>query len=158
MKSVAFVTYKTIGETLPDGRHDGPPSGWHDGPENRRALLIQNDNCGKSASDAKSISHARDEIGNLWGRLREALPHLDCIVIYVGLNGLKRVIALATQLPPSKVTFVCCECDLPMTEAMIQAAGMATARRLLCECGGYQTMERLYRHFLKTGELAAPEE
>ncbi len=162
MKSVAFVTYNTISDKL--------PSGWREGPENRRALLVQNSNCNKWAvdsllggaqvpppgykrSDAKYVDRVRDEIGILWGQLQEALPELDHVVVYVGSKGSERAIALAAQLPASKVTFVGCDCGLLAKEAVVQAAGMTEARRMLCECGGNRTMERLYLRFMETGEL-----
>jgi len=162
MKRIAFVTYNTIGNL---------ESGWHNGPESRQALVVQNSKCGKWAVDAlldgasvpppdykrsetKYADHVRDEIGKLWEQLQKALPDLDHVVVYVGSKGSERAIALAAQLSPSKVTFVGCVCGLLVKEALIQAAGMAGTRRMLCECGGGRTLERLYRRFMETGELS----
>lgn len=162
MKRIAFVTYNTVGETK---------GGWHDGADGRRALVVQNSNCNQWAVDAlldgarvpptgykrsetKYVDRVRDEISSLWEQLQKAMPELDHVVVYVGSRGSERAIALAAQLPPSKVTFVGCTCGLPAKEALVQAAGMAEARRMLCECGGHLTMERLYLRFMETGELS----
>lgn len=95
----------------------------------------------------------REEIGILWEKLQESLPYLDHVVVYVGASGSERVIALAAQLPASKVTFVGCDCGLPNKEALIQAADLDDARRILCECGGRRTMKLLFQNFMETGEL-----
>ena len=84
---------------------------------------------------------------------RESLPNLDHVVIYVGTRGSERAIALAAELPADKVTFVGCDCRLPEKDALIDAAGLSESQRILCECGGHRTMEKLYRDFMTTGEL-----
>ncbi len=144
MKNVAFVTYNSVGDSL--------SSGWHDGPSDRRALVLQR-TTGDGASVKLEPGQRSDQISILWGELQKALPELDHIVVYVGANGSQRAIALAGQLPASKISFVGCDCGILQKEAMIQAAGLTEARRLLCECGGHRTMKRLYTHFMETGTL-----
>ena len=146
MKNVAFVTYNTVGDDL--------SSGWH-GSNGRRALILQRVNGdGRRSSGSKLSPDARrDEIGTLWGQLQEALLELDHVVVYVGARGSEHAIALAAQLPAAKVTFVGCDCGLSHKEALVQAAGMADARRMLCECGGHRTMSALFESFMETGEL-----
>ncbi len=159
MKNVAFVTYNTVGDKF--------PSGWHDGPDGRRVLLVQNTRGQRwgarrnpdEPSDVNRttdefVDRVRDEISSLWRQLQEALSTLDHVVVYVGSEGSERAIALAAQLPASKVTFVGCDCGLSHKEALIQAAGMYGAGRMLCECGGHRTMERLFLRFMETGQLA----
>lgn len=102
----------------------------------------------------KYADHVRDEIGTLWGKLQETIAEIEHVVVYVGSNGSERAIALAAQLPASKVTFVGCDCGLLQKEAMVQTAGLAAARRMLCECGGHRTMGQLFERFMETGELA----
>lgn len=160
MKTVAFVTYNTVGGNIANG--------WHEGAEGRRALVIQNSTGNRWAvnaivgpadelppdyrrSDQQFVDCVRDEIGALWGQLQQMLSDLDHVVVYVGSKGSERAIALAAQLPPSKVTFVACDCGLPIKEAMIQVAGMDAAGRVLCECGGQRTMERLFQRFMEAG-------
>lgn len=155
MKNVAFVTYNTVG--------NGLLNGWHDGLADRRALLVQNTKGARWGASEEQVRPALDtpeaadrvrgEISNLWGELQTALPELDHVVIYVGASGSERAIALAAQLPATKVTFVGCDCGLPHKEALIRSAGMTAAQRVLCECGGHRTMERLYLRFMETGEL-----
>ncbi|MEK7584429.1 MAG: hypothetical protein AAB490_04230 [Patescibacteria group bacterium] len=156
MKNVAFVTYNTVGDKL--------SSGWH-GSNGRRALVLQNSSGDRWAVDkfyrsdpasyrrSDHASHVMDEISNLWNELQTVLSEIDHIVVYVGSRGSEQAIALAAQLPASKVTFVGCDCGILVKEAMVQAAGLAKARRLLCECGGHRTMETLFESFMETGEL-----
>lgn len=161
MRKVAFVTYNRVG--------DGVVSGWHDS-NGRQALVLQNSRGEEWAVDpiyksspnysrakVECVDRVRDEIGNLWGQLQEVLPELDHIVVYVGSAGSERAIELAAQLPASKVTFVGCDCGLPFKEATVLRAGLAEARRMLCECGGVRTMGRLYAAFMATGELRTSE-
>ncbi len=156
MNSVAFVTYNSVGDNL--------SSGWHD-RDGRRAFVLQNSRGERWAVDkfyqadpdgykrSEHADHVRDEIGMLWGKLQDALLDLDHVVVYVGSRGSERAIALAAQLPSSKVTFVGCDCGILQKEAMIQAAGLHEAGRVLCECGGHRTMKRLFERFIATGEL-----
>lgn len=154
MQKVAFVTYNSVG--------DGLASGWH-GSNGRRALVLQNGSGERWAVDTfyrtegadyrrrNHADHVVSEIDRLWGELQQSVDDLDHIVVYVGSNGSERAIALAAQLPSSKVTFVGCGCGLPYKEAMIQTAGLAEAGRVLCECGGHRTMRMLFEQFMETG-------
>ena len=156
MQKVAFVTYNTVG--------DGLASGWH-GSNGRRALVLQNGSGERWAVDSfyraegadysrrNHANHVVSEIDRLWGELQQSLSEIDHVVVYVGSNGSEHAIALAAQLPSSKVTFVGCGCGLPYKEAMIQTAGLADAKRMLCECGGHWTMGALFQSFMETGVL-----
>ena len=158
LKNVAFVTYNSVG--------DGLPSGWHDGPNDRRSLVLQNTRGDRwlvspntpkpeSVAENEALCDRRQvEIDTLWGKLQEELSELDHLVVYIGAGGSERAIALVAQLPASKLTFVACDCGLEYKEIMIQSAGLATVGRLLCECGGRQTMRMLFEHFIETGELS----
>jgi len=161
MNSCAFVTYNTVG--------DGLSNGWHES-NGRRAFLLQNSRgqrwgarrepdtpSGDNRGTDEFADRVRDEIGNLWSELQEALLGIDHVVVYVGSRGSERAIALAAQLPASKVTFVGCDCGLSYKEVLVQAAGLGEARRLLCECGGHRTMEELFERFMATGALLEEE-
>lgn len=160
-KAIAFVTYNTVG--------DGLSSGWH-GSGDRRAFVLQNSRgqawgareyrdvpTGNSRLESGCVNRVRDEIGNLWTNLQQALPELDHVVVYVGSQGSERAIALAAQLPADKVTFVGCDCGLAIKAVLIAAAGFDPSRLVLCECGGRRTMGELYDSFMATGELLALE-
>lgn len=153
MHSVAFVTYNSVGEDL--------SSGWHNS-NGRRALVLQNstgerwcaeqgplDRTGHKMESSKISS----EIDTLWDTLLKALPELDHIVVYIGSSGSRRAIELASELPNSKVTFIGCRCGLPQKEDLIQSVDLHEARRIICECGGHQTMEVLFKSFMDTGEF-----
>ena len=154
MRTAAFVTYNTLGDRFLS-------SGWHD-REDRRALVLQNTRGRSWAADqaiAKSSGQydqecdtVRSEISDLWGQLQEHLHELDIIVIYVGSNGSEHAIALAANLPASKVIFVSCDCNLSAKRNAVQRTGLTEARWIDCECGGHQTMGRLYNVFMR-GEL-----
>lgn len=157
MKNIAFVTYNTVG--------DGLSSGWH-GSNGRRALVLQNtrgnqwgarsDPNTPSGDDRTSDEFAgrvRDEVDTLWGQLQEALPTLDHCVIYLGSRGSERAIELAQKLEPQKVTFVTCNCGLPIKALMVLGAGLANSGRVMCECGGHETMGRLFELFMGSGTL-----
>lgn len=158
---VAFVTYNQVDGELANG--------WH-GSEDRKAFILQNSRgqrwgarynpdtpSGEFRTDEEYVDRVRDEISTLWSQLHEALPELDHVVVYVGSKGSERAIALATQLPASKVTFVGCDCGLPIKEILIQSAGLHQARRVLCECGGHATMKRLFTRFMVSGSLGPDE-
>ncbi len=148
MKNIAFVTYNTVGNSI--------SSGWHDGSDGRRALVLQNTTGARWAVAPGSGIHAdrvESTIDNLWGQLHEALPDLDQLVVYVGDSGSERAIELAGKLPSSKVTFVGCGCNGYAKRCKAQAAGLAEARWLTCECGGHGTMGRLFQRFMATGAL-----
>lgn len=147
MNNVAFVTYNTL---------DGIESGWLEA-NGRRALVLQNTNGSGSRSVGSPIGAVQrvEQITMLWAELLGQLTKLDHIVVYLGARGSERAIALATQLPASKVTFVSCDCGLPFKEVMIQSAGLDDAGRVRCECGGHQTISRMIRDFLATGRFEA---
>ena len=167
-KSVAFVTYNSVGEGL--------SSGWHES-NGRRALVVQNTKCARWAGpgplataflymmddvvgreatrDADRQAHdaRRGEIGNVWTELQKSLPELDHVVVYVGTGGSEHAIELASKLPAHQVSFVLCDCNLRRKTAMIAEAGLSDAGVVLCECGGHRTMKLLFQDFMATGEL-----
>jgi hypothetical protein len=152
-----FVTYNTVGEGL--------ASGWHDGPSGRRALVLQNSKgeawgaadpatYDYTPSEGDGLVARRDaEIRNLWGQLREALPELDHLVVYVGANGSQRAIAMAAVLPATKVTLVGCDCGIRLKTDLARSHGLAKAAWVDCECGGHRTMRKLFEAFMETGTL-----
>ena len=161
IRTVAFVTYNTVGNLR---------GGWHEEPNGRRALIVQNTNGNEWAvekiigrapippsnyrrRDVQFVDLVHNEINQLWEQLQESISSLDHVVIYIGSKGSEHAIALAAQLPADKVTFVGCNCDLPQKEAMIQASGLTKAQRILCNCGGRDTMEHLFHFFMETGYI-----
>ncbi len=151
MKTCAFVTYNQLGE-------GNISSGWHE-KNGRRALVLQNtkgrgalrgpDSKGGIGRDARL-----EQIELHWAELAKALPELDHVVVYVGTSGSERAIELvAEHLPASKVTFVGCDCGLPIKELMIQSSGLNDAQRYLCGCGGHRAMEHFFKGFMEKGEI-----
>ncbi len=169
MQTCAFVTYNTVGE-------NGLTSGWHDGPDGRRALVLQNTRGERQAAttdplndflavtlgDASQVAtvrerrseRRRDQIDTLWGKLQEALPELDHIVVYLGARGSERALELAAgSLAAGKVTLVSCGCGLEQKAQLVEEYALQDCGRRLCECGGYATMWALYNGFMATGDL-----
>ena len=138
MQTAAFLTYNKIGQdsNLQDG--------WHES-NGRRAFVLQNTKGDGSYRNGGPIGteRRREEAGLLWAKVREVLPQLDHVVVYVGTGGSEQAITLAAQLPASKVTFVACDCNLFHKEMLIQQSGLSEAGRVLCECGGHRAMEVL---------------
>jgi hypothetical protein len=90
----------------------------------------------------------------LWEKLVEALPELDRVVVYLGANGSQRAVELAAEkADPKKVTFVSCGCGLLQKELLLEETGLTDVGRVLCECGGHLTMEKLYKDFMAQGTL-----
>lgn len=145
MKNVAFITYNSL---------DGLSSGWHEA-NGRRALVLQNTKGEGSRVNGRPIGSANreEQIGMLWTELQNNIHELDHVVVYVGANGSQRAIELASQLPPTKVTFVSCDCGLDIKELLITLSGLSEAGRVLCECGGHLTMKVMFQTFMRSGEL-----
>lgn len=146
MNSVAFLTYNTVWEDLSNG--------WHKFPNGRRIFVLQNTKSGGTlATGPIGVDRRQEEIETLWGQLQQELSTLDHVVIYLGARGTERAIELARELPASRVTFVSCMCGIPTKESLIQEAGLTDCGRILCECGGHQTMVALAELFVATGTL-----
>lgn len=155
MKTVAFVTYNTVGSGL--------SSGWHESGD-LRALVLQNTK-GRSWAAAQSVSKNSEQyvqetavvagqIGNLWDTLAQEIPNLDHVVIYVGSDGSENAIALAAKtLPAQKVTFVGCSCGISHKLFLVADFGLAGAGWVDCECGGHRTMRAIFERFMATGKL-----
>lgn len=147
MKTAAFITYNQLGK-------GEITTGWHES-DGRRALVLQNTKGEGSLQVGKPIGAEKrvEQISLLWAELRKELSGLDHVVVYVGTRGSEEAIKLAAELSEEKVTFVGCDCGLPIKELLIRAAGLPKAGRILCECGGHHTMLSLYERFMATGEL-----
>jgi hypothetical protein len=153
MKTVAFLTYNTVGRCLGNG--------WHEG-DGRRAFVLQNSTGSewfanqrvRSAEEAQAqCGRVSSEIGRLWTELHKAMPELDHVVVYVGASGSEKAIELAAQLSASKVTFVGCSCGIFAKKMLACSAGLGSARWVDCECGGQYTMALLYARFMDTGSF-----
>ncbi len=166
MRSVAFVTYNTVGEGL--------SSGWHN-REGRRALVLQNTKGQRLASttdpkednrvfdtgtdpEVQAVARRRaenrmEQVELLWRELEKELPMLDHAVIYLSTNGSQRAIELAQGLDPKKLTFVTCDCGFAIKQAMVLGAGLVESGRVMCECGGHETMGMLFEIFMSSGVL-----
>ena len=93
-----------------------------------------------------------ETITSIWSELEKVIPELDHLVIYLGTGGSDKAIELAAQhVPAEKVTFVSCDCNLSHKEMVIRRTGLANCRRLLCNCGGHDTMETLYKSYMVEG-------
>ena len=146
MKSVAFVTYNAVGNNTPNG--------WMDGLDGRRAFVLQNTK-GEGSLKGKPIGeqNRREQLEQFWKELQLVLPELDQIVVYVGVAGSERAFALASELPPSKITFVSCTCSIREKERMLEEGGLTDVGRVICECGGHHTLAKMFDQFMFEGTL-----
>lgn len=150
---IAMVSYNAIHGALP---------GWNISGENE-ALVLQNSTGAEFAAyqglESKKnfdegVEIVKSEIQNSWKILQESIPKLDHVFIYIGVNGSEEAAKLATkELPPEKVTYVLCSCNIFAKEKLISELGHKNAQRISCRCGGQEDMGKILNEFLKTGSL-----
>lgn len=149
---VAMISYNTF----VDGEHNG----WKNNGDNS-VLLLQNSN-GSKWGMTQNIPAPRSEAGKqwnfeaktlldpLWEELKRELPTIDKVVFYVGSDGAERVIDLAGDngLTPDHAIFVMCDCNMSRKMGVVRDRGFSSSQRVMCECGGHNTMNRIYRSAL----------
>jgi hypothetical protein len=150
---IAMVSYNAIHGAVP---------GWNISGINE-VLVLQNSKGEEFAAYQginskeefdKGTEIVKNEIKNSWGVLRESIPTLDHLFLYIGVNGSEEAIRLATkELPPEKVTYVLCSCNIFAKEKLISESGHKDARRISCQCGGQEDLGNILQKFLKTGSL-----
>ncbi|MBI4120730.1 MAG: hypothetical protein HY457_00535 [Parcubacteria group bacterium] len=152
---IAMLSYNTF---LP-----GFSNGWVEG----KLLLIQDRNgapwgapqfgplAQKAVLQDQGDQQIARAVGSHWQQLTEHLPTLGRVIIYVGDRGSEGTIEHAAKhgLDPAKALFVFCDCNMRAKEALIKQHGFEGSPRVMCECGGHQTMAMIARKFLATGEL-----
>lgn len=153
---VAMISYNTFARGQSNGLKENGENG---------VLLLQNTTGAAwgtsqaSFSDGGEEQRWRDEtsaiVDPLWETLKEALPTIDAVVMYVGSYGAERVIELAAQngLTPDRAVFVMCECNRSKKRHLISSSGFGGSRVVECECGGHLTMLGIYESVLGEGRL-----
>ncbi len=149
MKSIAFITYNTL---------DGIQSGWTES-NGHRALILQNTRGEGSLENGEPIGSVNraDQVETLWNKLLQVVSTIDQVVIYIGVRGSERAIALAAQLPSEKITFLMCRCSFELKVKMIEEAGLKQAKRIVCDCGGHEAMSTMVRDFLASADSSCNE-
>ncbi len=68
------------------------------------------------------------------------------MVVYVGTHGAEKAIELAhvANLDPQKMSFVLCDCKKAVKLDLLKRFGFAGSRKIDCECGGQESMRRIY--------------
>jgi hypothetical protein len=145
----AMISYNTFVQ--------GEENGWKHGP-NAAVLLLQNTTGATWGTSQSGKSH--DEwyaetvaiVDPLWEQLKSELPTLDCVIMYVGSHGAERIIELAALygLTPDRALFVLCHCNSGYKMMAISTNGFEASPIIGCECGGHETMKRLYEEALES--------
>ena len=97
--------------------------------------------------DAKdSVDLVQGLINRHWQILSDILSELDHVVVYVGTHGAEKAIELAhvANLDPQKMSFVLCDCKKAVKLDLLKRFGFAGSRKIDCECGGQESMRRIY--------------
>ena len=146
---------------------DDEESGWKSQGDNS-VYLLQNSGHGYRVCDEKfaapqgakrdaedSIALVQSQINKHWQILADILSELDFVVVYIGTHGAERAIELAhaRQLDPQKVIFVLCDCKKKAKLELLGQFGFARSQRITCECGGHESMRRIYHHILDDGKI-----
>ncbi len=152
MKTVAFVTPKTVGLTADSGF--GAQAGWTEGYD-RRAFVIQNpDFLGKVLPD-----DAREQ-------LRSVLSQLNGVIFYLPSESSERrvifdlvkMLLVEGALSRAEIYFVTCLCDITNKRVELEQAGFETDCSMVVECGtGAQKMFDLYSNFMDSGKFLTVE-
>lgn len=151
---IAMISYNTfLAEEHNGWKHNGSNS----------VLLLQNADGRKwGASQTARKTHkewyqeTKAIVAPLWEQLKSELPTIDKVVFYVGSHGAERVIELAAEhgLTPDRAAFLLCGCNTPRKIEMIRSRGFSSSMSMVCECGGHDTMRRLYYDVLCHGSLS----
>lgn len=147
---VAMMSYNTF--------VNGQPNGWVTNGDNA-VLLLQNERGDlwgiETLPMREGIEKCRSLIDNLWAQLQAEMATLDAFMLYVGAEGAEHVIELAAQhgLRPEQANFILCDCGYRTKRSMIERLGFGSSLVIKCECGGHNTMARIYREILEQGQL-----
>lgn len=131
-------------------------NGWKKG-KSHEVLLIQDPQgkkWGTTQSGLRQAEYAAETQGHIddnWQELVSEITNLDLLIIYLGSNGSERAIELArrNKIPATKLIFVMCTCYLDRKEYILERCGYEAARKIGCECGGHETMRKLYLKYLE---------
>ena len=149
MNKIGFITYNSL---------PGLQSGWINSSDGARSALIVQDTKGRGAlkdgQRTRTTEEIRADIAKSWESLDASLSELDQVVIYVGDSGSEDAIERAAKkVPVEKLLFIGCSCGIERKEALVQSAGLGSACRILCECGGHRTMTAMVKSFLEGGAV-----
>ncbi|OGQ44651.1 MAG: hypothetical protein A3H42_05955 [Deltaproteobacteria bacterium RIFCSPLOWO2_02_FULL_46_8] len=142
--TVAFITYKGLREHDDKERVLQPNPGWNSHREHigthritRRAFVL----CKRSS----------------WKQLRSVDNAFKHFVVYVGRDYAALDILNEMHIPAQKLTFIKCSCGYTSFKKMIATHPRWQGARLINSgCGGYDVLEVLFDHFMKTGRVDAP--
>ena len=100
------------------------------------------------------LHHQNPPTRRKWLALENELPNLDLIIIYVSGDSIDTSRRLAKlNVPPEKIVFVFCPCNLPEKRLHLEAAGFAASKTILSNCGGFNILYPTYLYLLKHGCL-----
>ncbi|TSC56097.1 MAG: hypothetical protein G01um101418_464 [Parcubacteria group bacterium Gr01-1014_18] len=134
-------------------------NGWKVAGKNS-VLLLQNTGSAylKSITMEERQKEIKEVTNPLWIQLQNERANIDKIVLYVGSNGSEELIEqLAKQgLTYDQAIFVFCDCDITQKIQLIKKNQLESSQFVLSECGGRETMLKIYKDILRKGALPNP--
>lgn len=147
VKRVGFFTYNAI---------PGITNGWHRGVNGRQAFVIGNqtdenlDNTGFFSDPASQWNISR-QVLRTWPEFEHQLSRLERVVLYLGTAGCQSVIVQALGYPPRAAMFLMSAENISSKLFVLALADfLPDARRIDCEPGGQESMQRLIYAFLQS--------
>lgn len=133
-------------------------NGWHKGSANN-IFLTQNPQgkewgaTQRGMSTDEYVQESENIVASSWDFLKQQLPTLDTLFIYVGSYGAEKAIELAKESSflSEKLTFVMCDCTLKVKQQKIADCGYQAARVIMCDCGGQREMNSIFRRYISEG-------
>ncbi len=124
------------------------PNGWkHSG--NNSVLHLQNVNETESAGFRVRL------MTDHWSQAAGELSNVDKVILYLGMKCAEPAMELAAKHVrhmPDRVIFVSCSCDWSLKTELVNSYGFASSKLIQSyACGGYLTMNDLYRDALNNG-------
>lgn len=157
MQNVAFLTYNTVGNGHPNGciERDGRKAFLIQNPQGERWVLgVGPAEIGYILTSGSDIDRRREEIAVAQvTEHKDLLEKMDRVYVYLGAgHAMRKIAQLIKGIPGSKLTFVACDCNWTEKMRTLESSGFGDCPRLMCECGGHRTMERLLEAHLEKGE------
>lgn len=141
-KKIALVTYNTVGE----GRYPQINQG-----KSSEVYIFQGKDKWASKNPVGGIS--QDAINARTQTARNvmigvSLDEMDQVYVYVGEKGGHEMVTQTASVPSDKITYLMCGHNRDMNDRIISAYRGWNFKKIDCECGGRDTLERILKGLL----------
>ncbi len=144
MKKAVFITYNSVGKDRTNGS-------YATGDGVRRSTVLQG--FIRKDKSGPDLNEKRQTMIRLWRSMsaKTDLLSVDLFVVYCGKIPATSIL-LAATLPVEKVLFVHCGCG-DLNIPFLDDLGMDNVPWIVSECGGIDTMQKIYSEFMNTGRI-----